>query len=135
MNTYQTIVIAAAVGITGWFTGCGESSTTTAPRTTPTQSGLPEAVSEAAFLGRETVKTVCASCHLPGLAGAPKIGDQEAWSVRVKKGFETLATHALNGYEGTGGTVMPPRGGEPSLTDEEVKNAVHYFMEIHSDNR
>lgn len=113
--------------------GCGESSVSTVPQNS-TPAALPAAMSEAAAAGQKIVQTVCASCHLPGLAGAPKIGDKTAWTPRVEKGMDTLVDHAMNGFEGSSGNMMPPRGGEKSLSDEEIKNAVLYLIEIHSGN-
>lgn len=64
----------------------------------------------------------CAACHAAGIAGAPKIGDTEAWAPRLDKGIETLYDSALNGI----GT-MPPKGGA-SLPDEEIKAIVDYMV-------
>lgn len=129
---FTAAVFALVVGTTAGFLGCGEQTSTSVPQAKPTPKGLPAATSEAAVAGQPIVKTVCASCHLPGLAGAPKIGDHANWEPRIEQGFDTLADHAINGYQGPGGTLMPSKGGEESLTEEDVKNAVHYLIEIHS---
>jgi len=39
-----------------------------------------------------------------------------------------LNDHAINGYQGANG-VMPAKGGNMSLSDDEVKNAVAYMVE------
>tara|TARA_B100000700_G_scaffold71851_1_gene80043 strand:+ start:29712 stop:30197 length:486 start_codon:yes stop_codon:yes gene_type:complete len=66
---------------------------------------------------------VCAACHDTGAAGAPKKGDVEAWAPRLEQGTETLYSHAINGFN-----AMPARGGNPSLSDEEVKAAVDHLV-------
>jgi cytochrome c5 len=72
--------------------------------------------------GEEVVKTVCAACHQAGVANAPKIGDKAAWAPRIKSGMGALAQSALKGKG-----AMPPKGGNPSLTDEEVTRAVVFM--------
>jgi len=72
--------------------------------------------------GEEAVKAVCSTCHQTGVAGAPKIGDKAAWAPHIKLGLQHLAQMAINGNKG-----MPPKGGNPSLTDEEVTRAVAYM--------
>jgi cytochrome c5 len=69
--------------------------------------------------GEEVVKTVCAVCHQTGVAGAPKIGDKAAWAPRIKEGLNEMVKDAIKGVRG-----MPPKGGNPSLTDDEVARAV-----------
>lgn len=75
-------------------------------------------------LGERVYQMVCQSCHASGLVGAPKVGDVAAWSVRLEAGIDALYNSGLNGK----GAVMPPRGGNPSLSDTEVKAAVDYMV-------
>jgi cytochrome c551/c552 len=76
--------------------------------------------------GEQVFQAVCKTCHEAGIAGAPKAGDKAAWSASIKKGYETLVQHALNGFQEPG-KVMPPRGGNPDLSDVEVERAVVYM--------
>jgi cytochrome c5 len=69
----------------------------------------------------------CLRCHASGLAGAPVIATA-AWGPRAAKGLDTLFAHALNGFEGPTGTQMPARGGNPALSDDEVKSAVRFMV-------
>jgi cytochrome c5 len=80
----------------------------------------------ASMSGEQVFQAVCKTCHEAGIAGAPKAGDNAAWSVSIKKGYETLVQHALNGFQEQG-KVMPPRGGNPDLSDVEVERAVVYM--------
>jgi len=47
----------------------------------------------------------CALCHVDGNAGAPRIGDAEAWQPRLAKGREVLLAHTIEGFN-----KMPPLG-------------------------
>jgi cytochrome c5 len=72
--------------------------------------------------GEEVYKAVCSACHATGVAGAWKFGDKAAWAPHLKEGLEALAKNAINGIR-----AMPPRGGNPDLTDLEVTRAVVYM--------
>jgi cytochrome c5 len=73
--------------------------------------------------GEQVNAQVCKTCHEPGIAGAPKTGDKAAWSPRIAQGEKTLVQHAIAGFQGKAG-VMPPKGGNMDLTDDEVHRAV-----------
>lgn len=78
--------------------------------------------------GESVYNTACMACHTAGIAGAPKIGDSEAWTARMAQGMEILIEHAIQGYQGEAG-VMPAKGGNPALSDEEVTAAVQYMVD------
>ena len=65
----------------------------------------------------------CAACHATGAAGAPKLGDNAAWAPRIQAGNETLYNSALKGKN-----AMPPKGGNASLSDADVKAVVDYMV-------
>lgn len=66
-------------------------------------------------------------CHGAGVAGAPKVGDKAAWEPRVAQGKDTLYKHAIEGFSGQAG-MMPAKGGNPSLSDDQVKAAVDFLV-------
>ena len=74
--------------------------------------------------GEKVYKGLCMSCHDAGVAGSPKLGDKAAWEPRIATGMDAL-------YEATikGKGVMPAKGGNPALSDDEVKAAVDYMVE------
>lgn len=92
-----------------------------------TESTESDGADEAMKLGAEVYEKSCGICHSGGIAGAPKTGDVEVWSKRLEQGMDTLVAHAINGFTGDGG-MMPPRGGNSELTDQEVKAAVEYMV-------
>jgi len=80
--------------------------------------------------GQAVYDSVCMSCHGGAIAAAPATDDKAAWAPRIEKGIETLYKHAINGFQGEGSSMaMPAKGGNSSLSDEEVKAAVDYMVE------
>ena len=73
--------------------------------------------------GKSVYDSACTVCHAAGVAGAPKAGDKAAWALRVKTGMEALYTSSLKGKN-----AMPPKGGNLSLADADVKAAVDYMV-------
>ena len=78
--------------------------------------------------GRAVWIQVCRNCHLTGVAGAPALRDYAAWQPRLAKGREALYASALNGIPDASGWRMPPRGGNPALSDEQVRRAVDFTL-------
>jgi cytochrome c5 len=70
----------------------------------------------------QVVKEQCAKCHQKGEAGAPKIGDRDAWKPRLSAGVDNLVRSAIRGHGG-----MPARGDKADLTDSEIRNAILYM--------
>jgi cytochrome c5 len=65
----------------------------------------------------------CAMCHAVGLAESPKFGDKAAWAPRLATGRDALINSALKGKG-----VMPPKAGNPKLSDEEVVAALDHMV-------
>lgn len=78
----------------------------------------------AARTGQQIVEAQCVKCHGPGLEGAPKIGDKDAWIQRARLGFDSVVSSAIHGHG-----AMPARGGMADLTDEEMRSAVTYMFQ------
>ncbi len=77
--------------------------------------------------GEKTYQQACQVCHGSGIAGAPAVGDREAWLARLAKGTDLLYQHAVEGFEGESG-LMPAKGGHTQLSDQQVKQAVDYMI-------
>ena len=77
--------------------------------------------------GQQVYEASCVACHGAGIAGAPKLGDKGQWAKHIAKGLDSLYTSAVNGIQGSAG-VMPAKGGNPALSDAEVKAAVDYMV-------
>jgi cytochrome c5 len=73
--------------------------------------------------GKSVYDATCHVCHAAGVAGAPKTGDKAAWAARLKTGLSALYATSLKGKG-----AMPPKGGNPSLADADVRAAVDYMV-------
>lgn len=89
------------------------------------------AASQVAYGGTTDGKTIfgnlCHACHETGAGGAPMLTDKPHWATRLAQGEETLVKHAIEGYTGTAG-MMPAKGGNPALSDEQVKATVDWMI-------
>lgn len=78
-------------------------------------------------VGEDIYRQACSLCHDNGVTGAPRPDDRKDWSGRVGQGMPALVRHAIEGFQGESG-VMLPKGGFSDLSDEEVAAAVHYMV-------
>ncbi|HVC49039.1 MAG TPA: c-type cytochrome [Burkholderiales bacterium] len=72
--------------------------------------------------GEQVVTNTCSACHATGALGAPKIGNKSEWGPRIAEGYATLIKHAMNGYK-----AMPAKGGNTSLDQYEISEAIAYM--------
>lgn len=91
----------------------------------PVVVAAPVSEAPAAGGGAQVVTQVCAMCHATGMMSSPKLGDADGWAPRIEKGIDTLYSNAINGLN-----MMPARGGNPSLSDDEVKSAVDHMLSL-----
>jgi cytochrome c5 len=73
--------------------------------------------------GKKVYDSNCMACHATGVAGAPKLGDKAAWAPHLKQGMDALLQSALKGKG-----AMPPKGGNPSLSEAEVRAAIEFMI-------
>lgn len=73
--------------------------------------------------GEEIYNTKCMACHASGAAGAPKLGDKEAWAPRIATGMDAMVASVINGKN-----AMPPKGGCMDCSDEDLAAAVEYMV-------
>jgi cytochrome c5 len=90
----------------------------------PASKGAPAASGDSGK-GKATYDAACVVCHAAGVAGAPKSGDKDAWAPRIKQGADALYQAALKGKG-----AMPPKGGNTSLADADVKAAVDFMVSL-----
>ncbi|AKC86648.1 c-type cytochrome [Pseudoxanthomonas suwonensis] len=77
--------------------------------------------------GAVIYQNLCGACHTTGVGQAPTL-DRAQWNARIAQGTETMYRHAIEGFTGPDGGIMPPRGGNPSLTDEQVQVTVDWML-------
>ena len=116
-------------GIAARLAAVGQINTAQAQSTsTPTQVAATEtAATETTVDGQKVYQASCIACHGAGIAGAPLVGNAAAWASRIEAGADSLYTNAINGFQGSSG-VMPGKGGNAALSDDEVKAAVDYMV-------
>ena len=123
------------------FTACAESSgsdettAATAAATTQPGGGEPAAFGDAAN-GEALYQTSCQACHGPGGEGIeglgkPWVGSEFINSTSDEDMVEFLkvgrpSDDPLNST----GIAMLPRGGNPSLTDDDLKDLVAYMRTL-----
>lgn len=105
----------------GWMAiaGCGGSS---GMDSAPTGPKLPELPAEFAA-GKAIYDSGCASCHDSSRDGAPRLGYLSAWTRRLAQGEPLLVQHAIEGLD-----LMPAKGGNENLTEDEIGQAVRYMI-------
>jgi cytochrome c5 len=81
-----------------------------------------KSIAPVARTGDQVFQAVCSSCHSTGTLGAPKVDDKAAWEPRVAQGLKGLLNSATNGKN-----QMPAKGGDPSLTEQELTDAILYM--------
>jgi len=112
--------VAAAPAVTPVVAAPSPAAAAPAPATA-VAAAAPAAA--AAGTGKQIYDSTCVACHGAGIAGAPKFGDKAAWAPRLKAGMPAVYDIALHGKG-----VMPPKGGNASLSDADVKAAVDYMV-------
>ncbi len=137
---------AAGTSPTGAAAPNGSSTLTTAPDTPPVASGDAQdhdvdtaAGSGAApvpVAGHQAFVSFCSSCHGPDGGGLPNLGKPLRSSEFVQgKTDAELMTFIKTGRpiwdaENTTGIDMPPKGGNPALTDDQIADIITYIRAI-----
>lgn len=76
--------------------------------------------------GAQVLSQACDACHSAGVLGAPKLGDKADWNKRsaAAGGVDGLTKSAIAGKN-----QMPARGGNPDLSESEIKAAIKLMLE------
>ncbi len=93
-------------------------------------SAAASAVSQVAYGGTTDGSVIynnlCTGCHTSGVGGAPTL-TAAGMGARAGQGAELLYQHAIEGFTGSAG-IMPAKGGNPALTDEQVRVTVDWML-------
>lgn len=87
--------------------------------------------------GQQLFVSSCSSCHGPEGKGMPGLGSDLTTSAFVAGLSDSeLVAFIKEGRppdhpDNTTGVAMPPKGGNPSLSDEDLANIVAYIRSIH----
>ena len=74
--------------------------------------------------GQKIYQQSCQACHASGVAGAPKLGDKDAWAPRIATGMDAMMANVMNGKN-----AMPPKGACASCSDDDLKAAAQYMVD------
>jgi cytochrome c5 len=86
-------------------------------------AAAPAAKAEAVAVAVPALYTsLCQTCHVAGVAGAPKLGDKAAWAPRLALGIDGLTASVIKGKN-----AMPPKGGS-NASEAEIKAVVTYMV-------
>jgi disulfide bond formation protein DsbB len=86
--------------------------------------------------GGNIFASTCSACHGPDAKGLPNLGKDLTTSEYVRDNDdETLLVLLVEGRPSghelnTTGVDMPPRGGNPSLSDDDMKTVVAFLRSI-----
>ena len=72
--------------------------------------------------GKAVYDKVCFACHAQSVAGSPKLGDKAAWAPRLKQGTDAMVQSVIKGKG-----AMPPKAGNPALTEQEIRATVEFM--------
>lgn len=86
-------------------------------------AAVAEAAVDVVVDGQAVYNGLCIGCHQAGVAGAPVTGGDEMVARLDEKGLDMLVANAINGIN-----TMPARGGNPNLTDEQIRAAVEFML-------
>ncbi len=120
--------------------GCSEKETLAPQEAAPAQAPAPQVTEPAVEApepaaeppadtqtssadGQKVYQASCQACHVAGVAGAPKLGDKDAWAPRIAKGNDALFSSVKNGLN-----AMPPKGTCMSCSDDELRAAIEYMV-------
>lgn len=111
-------------------TGCSEKDTASTQEAAPAQASTETAAADkpadtrtASADGQKIYQKSCQACHATGVAGAPKLGDKDAWAPRIAKGNDALFSSVANGLK-----AMPPKGTCMSCSKDELRAAMEYMI-------
>lgn len=84
--------------------------------------------------GKQIYETTCVACHGKDgkgtLPGTPSLRKKDGV---MAKPDEELVRNTLNGYQSPGSPLaMPPKGGNPSLTEADVRAVLQYMRSAFS---
>ena len=113
------IISTSAVTVTKQEISSFEEPTNTAAQ--------PETITEhqtpKTFDAASTYQMSCFACHGTGAAGAPLLGEVEAWEEILAKGMDVVMANVINGLN-----AMPARGLCVSCSDDDLKSLVDYMI-------
>lgn len=145
MINHRTCLVLGAMGLLVMLTliGCGEQSqqTSSAPSSSPATPQQSAAMSASAptvsaEAGKRLFQQTCAACHGMEGKGMPNLGKDMTTSPFIKQhSNDELLAFIKQGRmpsdpASTTGVAMPPKGGNPTLTDDQLRDIIAYIRTL-----
>lgn len=122
------------------LSACGDTeeapSPVSAATEVPAATEAPAEVEETSLTGAEIYGGLCIACHGPDAKGVPNLGkDLTTSDFLASQSDAEMVDFIAEGRpadhpDNTTGVAMPPRGGNPSLTDEDLAAVVSYLRSL-----
>ncbi len=139
MKRYFVAVMVMALALA--LAACGgkeEPAPAPEPQAAAVEAAAPveESAGDAAA-GKDLFVSTCSACHGPEGKGVTGLGKDMTHSefIAEKTDAELLAFietgRAPDDPLNTTGVLMPPKGGNPALTDEQLMDIIAYIRSIH----
>lgn len=111
----------------GVYAGATGAAAAAAAKAAAAAAAVGQVAYEGTLDGSVIYAALCGACHTSGAGGAPKM-ERAAWTARIAQGAELMHKHAIEGFQGNAG-IMPAKGGNPALTDEQVIASVDWMVD------
>lgn len=124
-----------AIILSAGLAACGGSSDSTSSSSASSNTG--ETLDGDAAAGQQLFIGTCAACHGPEGKGIPGLGKNMTTSKFIAERNDAEMVEFIKvGRDpsdplNTTGVAMPPKGGNPSLSDQDLFNIVAYIRTIH----
>lgn len=136
-----TMLLVALALVLG---GCGgkdkkEESAPAAAQQVEAPAATEEVAAGDPVKGKEMFATTCAACHGPEGKGVQGLGKDMTSSTFISERTDAeLLEFILQGRAptdplNTTGVLMPPKGGNPALTNEQLMDIIAFVRELHVD--
>jgi len=135
MKHKKEIFITLIILLAGMLAACGGGGSTTETADTGVKPRDTAPIGDPVE-GEKQFQQLCSACHGPDAKGLPNLGkDLTTSEFAMGKTDEELVEFVKTGRPSgdplnTTGIDMPPRGGNPALTDEQIKDIVSYVRTL-----
>ena len=131
------LALALAVSLAACGGGGEEEAASAEQPAAAQEEAAPKMVGDPAR-GKEIYNQVCVACHGPDAKGLPGLGKSlhpsDSEFIRSKTDDELVAFikqgRSTDDPLNTTGVAMPPKGGNPALTDQDLYDVVAYIRTL-----
>lgn len=131
---FNVLAVLALLVVSLALVACGGGGSAPAATQAPAATATPAGD---AVAGKASFDTVCIACHGPGGIGVEGLGKPFTTSeflltVNDQELLEFIKTgRPISHPDNTTGVDMPPKGGNPALTDEQLVDIIAYIRTLH----